>query len=577
MWPRYFSSLLGHLYRGVPELIMRKILHFHLPKTGGSAIRHHLIQQMGVSSVSSSIVGMRLSDALLQWEGLDAISGHFTLHQADQLPTDRCALTVLRDPIDRFLSEYFYAKSDNAGRLLDARKHAMDLDAYLESLSPQERSDFQLQIEMLYPLGTLSQTTLSAEEKLVASAHALEKFELIGVQEELEDYAAMLDMHFAWPAKALVQKNVTSLRFNADALKSYQRKNLHSLLESEFELYELARNRFRRDRRMCITRSTAPPAGTADESGTSTPGLADDVTINAPRDFGDRRCVVSEVSVSGEISGRGFVSAGEQLTISIVLLANESIDALNIGIAIKDERGLLIFGTNSMLLGHVYTLEPGVFTVQFRMLNRMARGRYGVDVALVRSLIHYEGCYHWLEQACFFEAQDAAVSHFEGLLLMDAEVAMTSSLHRAAWTRLPYTQSKRQIHSLGRINKPLEQFAATITPMCQLDQLDSGTDVLLPMRVENLGAEIWPTFGQQPVVLSYRWLTAEGVVMVADGLRTRLPSDVSPGGAVLVPLRVRVPYEKGGHQLLISLVQEGVTWFAESNPNSTRLMKLSIA
>lgn len=557
---------------------MPKILHFHLPKTGGTAIRHHLIEQMGASHVSPSVVGMRMEDALLQWEGIDAISGHFSLHQADQLPADRSALTVLRDPIDRFLSEYFFAKSDNAGRLLDARKHAMDLDAYLESLSPREQTGFSLQIEMLYPLGTHSQETLSPDEKLAASVHALDLFELIGIQDELEDFASMLDARFAWPAKPLEQKNVTSLRFHADSLKPHQQHNLHKLLEREFELYQQARNRFRRDRRAFIVRASTSTRIIMENNSPSADAAPDEgVPVKVPGDFGDRRCEIKEVFVFGEVSGRDYAAAGEQLTISINVMAHEAIDQLNIGIAIKDERGLLIFGTNAMLLGNIYSLSPGMYTVQFHMLNRVTHGRYSVDVALVRTLSHYEGCYHWLEQAAFFEVHEAAASHFEGRLLMDADVEMISASSDASWTRVPYTESKRQIRSLGRINKPLEQFASAITPMCQLEQLDGGADVLLPMRVENLGDEVWPTFGQQPVVLSYRWLAADGTVLVADGLRTRLPSDVSPGSAVIVPLKVRVPYEKGDCRLLISLVQEGVAWFAESNPDSTCFMSLSIA
>jgi len=555
---------------------MRKILHFHLPKTGGTAIRHHLIGQMGTAHVSPSIVGMRLSDALLQWEGLDAISGHFSLHQADPLPTDRCALTVLRDPIDRFLSEYFFSKIDNAGRLLEARKHAMDLDAYLESLSPREQAVFSLQIEMLYPLGTHSQATLSPDEKLAASLRALDLFELVGIQDELEDFASMLDVRFAWPTRPLEQQNVTSLRPQPGSLKPHQQHTLKKLLEGEFELYQQARSRFRLDRRAFITRAPTSTMDIPEHSKSADPAAVESAPAKTPCDFGDKRCEIKKVFVSGEVSGRDYVAAGELLTISIELLAHEVIDVLNIGIAIKDERGLLIFGTNAILLGNTYSLSPGTYKAQFHMLNRVALGRYSVDVALVRTLSHYEGCYHSLEQAAFFDVTEAAASHFEGRLLMDADVEMISASSEASWIRVPHTQPECQIRSLGRINRPLAQFAAAITPMCQLDQLDSGADVLLPMRVENLGDEIWPTLGQQPVVLSYRWLTAEGAVMVADGLRTRLPSDVSPGSAVIVPLRVRVPYEQGGCRLLISLVQEGVAWFAESNPNSTCLMKLSI-
>ncbi|MFA6230632.1 MAG: Wzt carbohydrate-binding domain-containing protein [Rhodanobacter sp.] len=555
---------------------MPKILHFHLPKTGGSAIRHHLMEQMGASHVSPTVLGMRLKDALLRWEGIDAISGHFSVHQADRIPPDRCALTVLRDPIDRFLSEYFFAKSDNAGRLLDSRKHAMDLDAYLESLSPLERAASSLQIEMLYPLGTHSQSPLSSDEKLAASVRALDLFKFIGIQDELEDFASMLDVSFSWPARPLKQINVTSLRFHVDSLKPHQRHNLHKMLEREFELYQQARSRFRRDRRRFITRALTTSSIISESSKTTDPTNSQSVTANVPSDFGDMRCEIKSVSVSGEISGRDCVATGEQMTILINFLANEIIDTLNVGIAVKDERGLLIFGTNSMLLGNAYSLVSGLYTVHFRMLNRLAQGRYSVDVSLVRTLSHHEDCYHWLEQAAFFDVNGTAVSHFDGRFLMDADVEMISVSGEASWSLAPRAQLSYPIFSQGRINKPLEKFASIITPMCQLEKLDSGARVLLPMRVENLGREVWPTFGQQPVVLSYRWLTLDGAVIVADGLRTRLPSDIPPGGAVIIPLQVVVPDEKVDCRLLVSLVQEGVVWFAESDQDSACVRLVSI-
>lgn len=555
---------------------MQKILHFHLPKTGGTAIRHHLIEQIGASGVSPSVVGMRLKDALLQWEGVDAISGHFSLHQGDQFPTDRCALTVLRDPIDRFLSEYFFAKSDNAGRLLDARMHAMDLDAYLESLSPKEEADFSLQIKMLYPLGIKSQEALSADEKLVASVRALDLFELVGIQDELEDFGSMLDTRFGWPSKPLELKNVTSMRIPVESLNPRQRQRLKKLLEKEFDLYEQARNRFRRDRRGFISRASSPSEQSLESTSSAGRTSDEGMQVKAPSNFGDRRCEIKDVFVYGDASGRDYVATGEQLIISINLLAHDVIDVLNIGIAIKDERGLLIFGTNSMLLGDVYSLSPGLYTARFRMLNRVAHGRYCVDVSLVRTLSHYEGCYHWLEEAAYFDVHESAVSHFEGRLLMDADIELAASSSEASWTRAPHTDSKHQVRSLGRVNKPLEHFLSSVTPMFQLAQLDGGSDVILPIRVENQGDEGWPTFGQQPIVISYRWLKADGTVMIADGLRTRLPSDLTPSSAAIVPLKVRVPYEKGNCCLLISLVQEGVAWFAEANPASSCILQINI-
>jgi len=553
---------------------LQKILHFHIPKTGGIAIRHYFVDQLGEARVSPSVVGSRLSDALLRWDDLDVVSGHFLLRQGDRLPADRCGVTVLRNPIDRFLSEYFFAKSDNADRLLDTKLHALDLDTYLDKLTEQEVQSASCQIEMLYALGTTSQDVLSSNEKLAAALRAIDKFELVGMQDELEDFACMLDARFSWSSKPLSFKNVTSQRLQSNALTPSQACKLKSLLGAEFELYEHARMIFRRKRREYLKRSTAGHFDTP-----TTTNSSEDVPTNiheSRANFGDMRCSIEDVSVVGDISGDHRAMVGEHMTISITFKAHQTIDEINIGIAIRDDRGLLIFGTNSMLLGQTYSLEPGQYRIQFTMLNRAPNGKYTIDAALLQGESHYQGCYHWIDKAASFEIHNTAVTHFEGEILMDANAQMTSESPSASWRGKPYAPTSAQIKSLGRTNKPLERFESTIIPMSRDEQFFHGVDAFLPVRVENTGKESWAAYGQQLVTLTYRWLSDNNEVLVADGVRSRLPTDISPGGAAIVPMRIATPTEAGNYLLVLSLVQESVAWFVDRNPDSGHSVRIAL-
>lgn len=558
---------------------MQKILHFHIPKTAGTAIRHYFIDQLGEKCVSPSIVGSRLADALLLWSDLDVVSGHFLLHQGDQLPLDRCCVTVLRDPIDRFLSEFFFSKTDNADRLRDTRVHALDLESYLESLSGQELDTISSQIEMLYSLGTSSQEALSPDEKLAASLRALDRFEFVGVQHELEDFTCMLDAKFCWKKHKLSFKNVTSQRIKPSELSVQQLRKLRILLEREFDLYHYAQQHFKRHRQSFIRRAimlSEQESAPKTESFQSSP-LQDIPPADTASDFGNMYCSIGKTSIDGEISGKSRVMVGEQMTVSIQFTANKPIDELNVGVAIKDERGLLIFGTNSMLLGHIYALQPGEYVVRFGMLNRAPNGKYTVDAALVRSESHYDGCYHWLEKAASFEVYEKAAAHFEGHILMDADVELASISSGSSWTSAPYAAAPHRARSLGRINQPLTQFRSRITPMSLVEHIYEGMDVFIPMRVENISDETWGCQGQQLVALTYRWLSDNGEVVVADGIRSRLPSDISAGSAVIIPLRVQAPNEHGNFQLVVSLVQEAVAWFVEKDPESAHIMHVNVS
>jgi hypothetical protein len=54
-------------------------------------------------------------------------------------------------------------------------------------------------------------------------------------------------------------------------------------------------------------------------------------------------------------------------------------------------------------------------------------------------------------------------------------------------------------------------------------------------------------------------------VVVANGLRTRLPEDVEPGASVMVRGLLRAPDIPGSMTLKWDLVQEHVRWFGDAN------------
>lgn len=558
---------------------MQKILHFHIPKTGGIAIQHYFIERLGKDRVSDSILGRRLKDALVQFDYLDVLSGHFLLQQGDHLPQDRCCITILRNPIDRFLSEYFYSKSDRADRFLDGKLQALSLDAYLEQLPTAELEAMSGQIGMLYPLGTSSREGLSLAEKFTASVKAIDAFEFIGVQEELEDLACILDVKFGWEHTALKLKNVTSQRIKAESLAPQHIQKLRSLLAHEHELYECAKSRFQTLRREFILRSIAVVCDNDANLGKTSPitsQITDSSSDEHPVEFGDRDCTIEEVSITGEISGVLQVMVGEHFDILLRIKAKNNIDVLNASIAIKDGRGLLMFSTNSMMLGHIYSLNEGEHIVHFTILNRLPRGSYCVDAALMKGESQYAGCYHWRENVAAFTVYDSVTPHFEGLIYMDANVFLTSKDEDAKHTCKPYAASNNQVRALGRVNPKLRQFDAVITPMAPIENLFSGMDINVPVRLENTSKETWAAYGRQPVALTYRWLAKDGNVVTADGVRTRLPADVPPGAAVIVPMQISIPSGPQSLLLVVSLVQESVAWFVDRNPDSAYVISVEL-
>src|SRR5438552_2486956 len=91
---------------------------------------------------------------------------------------------------------------------------------------------------------------------------------------------------------------------------------------------------------------------------------------------------------------------------------------------------------------------------------------------------------------------------------------------------------------------------------------------VLPVTLGNVGPDLWPTSGPQPVNLSYHWIDAGGSTVVWDGVRTPLGApDVAPGAQRQVQATVQAPPNPGSYFLLLALVQEGVGWVAPSAPS----------
>ena len=83
------------------------------------------------------------------------------------------------------------------------------------------------------------------------------------------------------------------------------------------------------------------------------------------------------------------------------------------------------------------------------------------------------------------------------------------------------------------------------------------------VRVENHGSHVWPQggVGWPVVAVAYRFVDDGGETVVGEGLRTRLPATLRPGGSLLMSVDVLAPPVPGAHVLVLDLLHEHVRWF----------------
>jgi hypothetical protein len=553
-----------------------KLLHLHLPKTGGTALRRFFVDKLGQDSVSPPLQGIALREALLRWQHKSIISGHFLARQGDKVPDDRLIVTVLRDPVDRFLSEYFYNRFDIDELLVEAKCRALQLDAYIESLMSSSAQRPMVQIDMLYPLGTQDQHRLSSDEMLSCAIKTIDHSAFVGIQEEMDDFCGMLCAKFHWPPSSPDELNVTSRRLQVTDLTTKQRDNLESLLEPEIILYAHAKTRFKQDRRHFIAASDMEGERSNNSHDLDLTQQSASTQRSVEEDFGDHRCVIDDVQVIGHISGPGQSMTGEVMDVLFQVTSKESLDQVVAGIAIRDEMGSLAFGTNSSLLGEVYSLMPGKYIIRFTTLNRLGPGSYTIDAALTPTLSHYDGCFHWRHEVANLTVAAYATQHFEGNVLLDVGINVESNSEEATWSKRKPANEGIVARSFGSICRPLTSFHSTIDVMSLVDIVQQNSDLLLQVKIENRGTETWPSNGRFPVKLSYRWHSEVGTMIVADGIRSDLPGDVAPSATTLTCMHVRAPDKPGRFYLTPSLVQEHVAWFKDRDASNGQTLAITV-
>lgn len=103
------------------------------------------------------------------------------------------------------------------------------------------------------------------------------------------------------------------------------------------------------------------------------------------------------------------------------------------------------------------------------------------------------------------------------------------------------------------------------------EEVASGEEIALPIRVRNTSARTWSQPGAGPMAAGNHWLDASGSRMLhQDDARAPLPQVMQGGSEAYLVLRMRAPSEPGDYVAEIDLVHEGVTWFERKGSPTLR-------
>jgi hypothetical protein len=117
-------------------------------------------------------------------------------------------------------------------------------------------------------------------------------------------------------------------------------------------------------------------------------------------------------------------------------------------------------------------------------------------------------------------------------------------------------------HARGNIAVPR---AGCVTVLHHPQRVSCNEEFFISVDIRNDSDKEWSSSGVHPVSLSYHWQGSDAAHCVFDGIRTKFKSEVlGSAQSARQTLLVKAPPKPGKCKLLVTVVQDGVRWFDNS-------------
>lgn len=219
----------------------QRILFVHIPKSAGISLYRAFAKIFGedksirFADGSEENKNKYLTMTKEEVRNYRLISGHFPLPFFLNKPiNDYKIITVVRNPIDRELSAYYYMKTW-AQHPRHNVVQKMNLYEYADSRENQSRRN--LQCWHIANKGSFEEAKKILEEKVFLSAPL----------EYIKPFCKTLQSRLNLPEINLAYENVTSFRFSANELHPEIIKRFEKLTEEDFLLYKYVKEKFEQE------------------------------------------------------------------------------------------------------------------------------------------------------------------------------------------------------------------------------------------------------------------------------------------------------------------------------------------
>lgn len=221
----------------------RVVIFLHLPKAAGSTLIRVLERQYPAGTIikagGMSPEAVRAALAASDGRGgTRAITGHVPFGVHRLLATDFTYVTVLRDPVERAISHYHYARKLPSHPLHAEIARGLTLaEASRQNANSQTR--YLADESVRGTAGTVDREALES-----AKANLARHFSVVGLAERFDETLVLLRRRLGWKIRAVPNSNVTRNRPARSAHSDSELAAVRAANELDAELYAWVRERF---------------------------------------------------------------------------------------------------------------------------------------------------------------------------------------------------------------------------------------------------------------------------------------------------------------------------------------------
>jgi|SRR5690242_15336244 galactose-3-O-sulfotransferase len=238
------------------------IIFVHPPRTGGSTLSRVIDWEYSpreICDIDGRFYYWSL-DRIRQWPQarlakMRVFKGHmpFGLHRS--IPQPSTYITMLRDPVDRTISEYYARRYRRSHPIADRDAKRLTFDEYIRQVpynNPQTKAVSGVEVPFLYhlysmlPSHRLYSAPCTSETLDRAKANLVRYFRLVGLTDRFDETLALAKILFGWKAPYYTRRRKNLKRPTMQEISSEQRSLIAEHHKYDMELYRFGVSLFSR-------------------------------------------------------------------------------------------------------------------------------------------------------------------------------------------------------------------------------------------------------------------------------------------------------------------------------------------